>query len=167
MFDLIETEILKKYSPLYQSFGYRMGPKKSHVAFELEISDFRWIQDLTDMIFRNLEQINDSPMTNSCDFEEKLTAFCKNTYEPSRNEQNQVVSIFTIFLGTEGSENRNLMNELSMENIHERSSHLKIIAAAAKLFLLFVKTGDITFTRKAMILVNKIPGGDENMKFHM
>ena len=74
--DLTDNEAtdLQRYFPLYKNWGYRTGEYRAHEKFELESGEFRWVQEFTDILFRNLSQLDmdDVRTMRPSDFDNKV-----------------------------------------------------------------------------------------------
>jgi hypothetical protein len=71
---LREVNALEPYFQLYKNWGYRCGPHGDHTNFELASIQSRWIQNFTDPLFRNLQQLDVQSATRMrrSDFKAKI-----------------------------------------------------------------------------------------------
>ena len=53
-----ERGVLNRVQESLRCWGYRSAPDQDHEAYEVRSSSIRWIQELTDIVFRNLQQLS-------------------------------------------------------------------------------------------------------------
>jgi hypothetical protein len=140
---LREANALKPYSQLYKSWGYRGGPHGHHTRFELESLESRWIQNFTDPLFRNLQQLDVQSATRMrrSDFKAKIEDASETIdqieMQGDPGQLTEGIRLIVRFMEANGE----LMERLASEDLFKHSNEIStmfvcFVAAARAIVLL-------------------------------